>query len=126
MRTAAIFAIALTTAACGSQPAEQQIVNRAETADSYQQRILALPEPQRRAVFLRAVRDAGQDCQEVRSAEGAGTYRGQPVWRATCRGGGEWTIVITDGGIAQVLNAHEGQLVTDRPPANAADAGERK
>ncbi len=111
-----IIAMAAATAACGrgdSPAGERADVNVAETANAYQARILALPEPQRLAVFLNAIRDAGLDCQQVNSAEGAGTYQGRPVWRATCRGGGRWTIVITDGGIAQVINANEAQLMTD-------------
>lgn len=115
MRRTMMIALAAATAACGSGdgPRQGAEVNAAETAGAYQARILALPEPQRRAVFLNAIRDAGLDCQHVASAEGAGTYRGMPVWRATCRGGGNWTIVITNGGVAQVLDADEAQLVTD-------------
>lgn len=122
MRMTLIAMLALTTAACGSQPAQQPVSNQAQdTAQSSQQRILALPERQRLAVFYRAIHDAGQDCQQVTAAEGAGTYRGMPVWRATCRGGGQWTIVIADSGIAQVLNEAEGRLVTDQPAGNSAN-----
>ncbi len=122
MRTTSMIAIALAAAACGSQPAQQPSADRAqETAQSFQQRILALPQPQRLAVFYRAIHDAGQDCQQVISAEGAGTYHALPVWRATCRGGGRWTIVIGNGGVAQVLNEAEARLVTDQPAGNSAN-----
>lgn len=121
MRPTSIIAITLATAACGSQPAQQPVTNQAqETAQSSQQRILALPEPQRLAVFYRTIHDAGQDCQQVTAAASAGTYRGLPVWRATCRGGGAWTIVIGNSGVAQVLNEAEARLVTDQPAGDAS------
>ena len=119
-----IAAMALAASACGSEPARQPqepVVNQGAAAQSFQERILALPEPQRLAVFANAIRDSGEDCQQVTRAAPGGTYRGLPVWRATCRGGGIWTIVITDNGGAQVVNAAEAQLVTD-PPGNGADA----
>lgn len=122
MRMTLMIAIALaTTAGCGGRPAGQAPENQTrETAAADEQRIRALPEAQRLAVLYRAIHDAGQDCQVVTSAMGAGTYRGLPVWRANCRGGGVWTIVIADNGVAQVLNAAEARLVTDQPAGNAA------
>lgn len=119
-----ILALSLAAAACGSEPApapRQADAKEAADAASYQQQILALPEPQRLAVFANAIRDSGQDCQHVNSAASAGTYRGRPVWRATCRGGGVWTIVIAGEGGAQVLDARQVQLVTD-DMANASTA----
>lgn len=77
--------------------------------------VAALPEGQRNAVFIRAIRDAGQDCQHVESSQPAGRYRGMPVWRATCSGEGHWTLVIADDGTAQILNADQARLVTDEP-----------
>lgn len=112
MRAFAIAAIALACSGCGSEQAGNRTANAAQ---SYGERVEALSDPARRAVFLRAIRDAGLDCQNVVSAEPAGRYREFPVWRATCRGGGVWTIVIAAGGVAQILNAEEARFVTDEP-----------
>ena len=118
MRSVFMLVLIAAAAACGSEPAEQapppDTTDTPATAQDAQQRILALPEPQRLAVFANAIRDARQDCQVVNSAVGAGTYRGNPVWHATCRGGGQWTIVIGDNGVASVLNEAEARLITDQ------------
>lgn len=87
--------------------------NVATSANEVANQIAALPEGQRNGVFIRAIRDAGQECQHVESSDRAGEHRGYPVWNATCSGGGTWTIVITNNGIAQVLNAAEARLVED-------------
>lgn len=118
-----IMALAVATAACGSEPAQPPAERKAsETAQAMQRQILALPEPQRLAVFANAIRDSGEECQQVNGAVSGGTYRGLSVWRATCRGGGIWTIVIADNGGAQVLDATQVELVTDRPGDSAANA----
>ena len=65
--------------------------------------VAALSEAQRNAVFIRALRDAGLACQHVERAVPAGTIQNMPAWRATCQGGGEWTILIAADGNAQIL-----------------------
>ena len=40
----------------------------------------AMPEGQRDAVFIRAIRDARLDCQHVESSAAAPPYQGRPVW----------------------------------------------
>jgi hypothetical protein len=124
-----LFLIAAAAACSGEvgqadpqQEAANAATNTPATAQDAQQRILALPEPQRLAVFANAIRDAGQDCQQVNSAAGAGTYRGNPVWHASCRGGGQWTVVIGDNGIASVLNEAEARLITDQDANASANA----
>lgn len=122
-----IIALATATTACGDmRPTnqEQQVANTIENtqldnAMATQDRIEALPEPQRLAVFANAVRDSGQDCQEVESAEPGGTYRDLPVWRATCRGGTTWTIVVGNDGVASVLNPNEAALIANEAGAVA-------
>jgi hypothetical protein len=110
--TLAIFA-ALTglLAACGGPQAEP--ANRTETASgaSYQERIQAMPEAERNAVFIRAIQDAQQTCQHVESSTASGAYRGRPVWTARCTGGGTFTIVLGPGDMAEVVNANEATLV---------------
>lgn len=108
MRALWMVLITLTLAACNSGEASRKRQPPAAGSEqAYGDRVAALPDPQRRAVFLRAIRDAGLDCQHVRSAEEAGRYRDLPVWRATCQGGSVWT-----NGTAQILNANEARLIT--------------
>ena len=73
----------------------------------YQARLLAMPEGQRNAVFIRAIRDAGRDCQNVERSAFQGEQMGQPVWAARCGDGGNWVIVIGRAGIAQVASYDE-------------------
>lgn len=110
------FAALLAIGACSPTGPRSNVSS--DAAPSAGNQVAALAEGQRNAVFIRAIRDAGQDCQHVQSSQPAGRYREMPVWRATCRGGSHWTIVIADNGTAQILNADEAQLVTDQ----AADA----
>jgi hypothetical protein len=116
---AALFALA--AAACGSgashrndaagaAPASNEVLP-AEVAGA---EVAALNETQRNATFYRAIHDAGMDCQQVTASQPGGSYRGMPVWNATCRGGGHWTLVIGSNDVVQVLNANEARLVTDQ------------
>ena len=78
--------------------------------ESVQNRLESMPEAQRNAVFIRAIRDADQQCQHVESSQRAGEHQGFPVWNATCAGGGTWTIVVMNDGTAAVLNDAEARL----------------
>jgi hypothetical protein len=107
-----LIALTLMTAACGNPgtPANEQSANRIAPAVSGE-RIAALPEAQRNATFYRAIHDAGLDCQHVTGSAPDEPYRGMPVWTATCRGGGHWTLVIGADEVVQVLNPNEAQLI---------------
>lgn len=69
----------------------------------FAEKVVALSEPQRRGVILRAIRDAGNACQGV-----IGTRRqpagidGLPAWAATCQDGSNWLISFGDDGMARV------------------------
>ena len=105
MRALVIAGLALATAACGTG-SQNNAAPAAETGnipESAGNQVAALSEGQRNGVFIRAIRDAGLECQGVERSVPAGDYQGQPVWRATCQGGGEWTIVIGADGTAQIL-----------------------
>ena len=117
MRAAIMAAAALAAAGCGGAGSDGG--NAAKTAgpDAIQNQLQAMPEGQRNAVFIRAIRDARQECQHVESSEPAGEHQGFPVWNATCAGGGTWTIVVMNGGNAAVLNADEARLVGDNEAA---------
>lgn len=117
MRLAILAALAAFTAACNdSQPvATGPTSNEAANAE----RIAAMPEGQRNAVFIRAIRDAGLGCQHVEASQRAGSYEEYPVWNAECTGGGRWTIVITPSG-AQIIDADEARLAMDAERNQAA------
>ena len=111
MKTIWIAAAMTMLSACGA--GDRSAPARNEAAGDVRQRLEAMPEGQRNAVFIRAVRDARLECQHVRGSVPAGEYRGMPVWDVHCAGGGHWTIVVTGDGTAQILNANEARLVRD-------------
>jgi hypothetical protein len=75
----------------------------------YQARLQALPEGQRNAVFIRALRDAGRDCQKVVSSAFQGALQGRPTWTARCDDGVGWVILIGKAGVAQVVGLLEAE-----------------
>ena len=130
MRTILIATgLALALAGCGGDRSEAP-ANTAEANSSVDvaNQLAALPEGQRNGVFIRAIRDAGEDCQHVIASSRSGEYQGMPVWSAQCDGGGSWTIVVTRDGTAQLINEAEARLVglNQAAPANSADAESRQ
>ena len=115
---AAAFALAGTLGACDSGPPPAR-ANLTEAAAESGNQIAALPEGARDAVFIRAIRDSGQECQHVDWSEPAGEHQGFPVWTAHCDRGETYTIVLTGNGNAQVINAAERQLADGPARANA-------
>jgi hypothetical protein len=121
MRNFLLAGLTLSVAACGgvNQASNGTATNAAEPAGN---QVAALSEEQRDAVFIRAIRDARLECQHVQGSMRVGEYRGMPVWRARCQGGGEWIIVVANDGTAQILNPAEARSVTP-PIANAPSSG---
>src|SRR5687767_6573968 len=123
MRKTLTAAAVLALTACGD--AGNETANRVAVPgpEAIQNRLEAMPEGQRNAVFIRAIRDAREECQHVESSEPAGEHQGFPVWNATCAGGGTWTIVVMNDGTAAVLNAEEARLAGGNEAAaqNAQD-----
>ena len=113
MRSSIIAMTILSLAACG-RGGQTSNATAANTAEPVGNQVAALSQGQRDAVFIRAIRDAGLDCQRVQGSIRVGNYRGLPVWQARCQGGGQWTIVVDNDGTAQILNASEASAVT--PP----------
>lgn len=111
MRIPLIAILALSAAACSRQ-SPSPTANAANVAEPAGNQVAALSQGQRDAVFIRAIRDARLECQRVQGSVPAGEYRGMPVWRARCQGGGEWIIVVANDGTAQILNPAEAQSVT--------------
>jgi len=118
MKAAIMAAATLAAAGCGGTGSDGGNAVQAAAPDAIQNQLQAMPEGQRNAVFIRAIRDARQECQHVESSEPAGEHQGFPVWNATCAGGGTWTIVVMNGGNAAVLNADEARLVGDNEAAS--------
>lgn len=122
MLTGATAAAALALAACDSGGGDRDAA--VEGPDNVQNALESMPESQRNAVFIRAIRDAGEECQHVESSERAGDHQGFPVWNATCSRGGTWTIVILNDGAAQVLNAEQAALAGSNQAAAANAQGQ--
>jgi hypothetical protein len=108
MRITVSAALALVTAACGGGGQNQAApaANAANAVEPAGNQVAALSEGQRNAVFIRAIRDAGLDCQHVDSAVSVDAGFNLPTWRATCQGGGEYMITIGPDGSAQVQSAN--------------------
>jgi hypothetical protein len=69
---------------------------------SYADRIKALSPRLRQGVFLRAIRDSGEQCQEVTEESGIAAIEGNPAWAATCDRSTQWVIAIDKSGTAIV------------------------
>lgn len=69
-------------------------------------RLASMPDTQRNAVFIRAIRDAGFTCQHVESSGQVGDYRGMPMWTARCREN-DWAILVGSSGMVQVLDCRQ-------------------
>lgn len=96
-------ALLLALAACGDN---SQDVREIEVPEGdYQARLQAMPEGQRNAVFIRALRDAGRPCQGVENSTYQGVRDGVPTWTARCTDSGEWLILLGGDGVVQVVGA---------------------
>lgn len=97
-------------AACGGTPGgntASDATNTAAPAGNTAATIRDLPAGQRTAVLLRAIRDAGRDCQGVTAATEVTANGSPPTWDATCEDGNQWIVAIGDNGIATVTNRAE-------------------
>ncbi|HTG38666.1 hypothetical protein [Sphingomonas sp.] len=95
-------------AACGGgEPAapasnEMGVAENGE-ALNYQAAVLDLPPGQRDVVMIRAIRDAGIECQQVTGSE---QIKGEGlVYRAKCGDGASHVVAIAADGNAQVISA---------------------
>jgi hypothetical protein len=102
VRIPLILVLAAASAACGAgvQNNSAPAANATEPAGN---RVAALSEGQRNGVFIRAILDAGLDCQRVERSVEAGSAEGLPLWRVTCRGSKDYMIAIGADGTAQIL-----------------------
>lgn len=85
---------------CGQTPPQQG--NAAASAKDYQGQLTAMSEAERNLVFLRAIHDAGWQCEQVQSSAPRPTIQDSPAWKAVCEGNEEWAIQVGKTGIAHV------------------------
>jgi hypothetical protein len=104
-------ALALALAGCGERTENETTQIGVPDSADYQMQLETMPEGQRNATLLRAIRDAGRDCQHVESSQLEGDRQGFPVWRARCSDGVEWAVIIANDGIAQVMPAEAQEQV---------------
>jgi hypothetical protein len=74
----------------------------AANGTDYVAAIRDMPEAQRRATFLRAIRDAGQACQQVVDDRASDPVDGNAAWGVRCEDGRGWLISIAPDGNAKV------------------------
>ena len=110
----AAAALGLTLAACDSRGEPTETTNIVVPKGDYAEEIANLEPGQRDAVFLRAIRDAGRDCQGVESSSTQGNVDGNPAWTAVCVDGSQWVIILGRDGIAQVASVAELQAAAAR------------
>ncbi len=78
-----------------------------KTIQAMKGRLDALTPKQRDAVFLRAIRDAGQPCQDVIGSAYNGITFDRPSWAARCEDGQDWLVMIEASGRALVAKREE-------------------
>jgi len=96
-------------AGCEKGAPEEDVKKIEVPEGDYQARLQAMPEGQRNAVFIRALRDARRDCQGVVSSAYQGLLRDRPTWTARCDDGVGWVIIIGKDGVAEVVNLVEAE-----------------
>ena len=74
----------------------------AANGTNYVETIRAMPEGQRRATFLRAIRDAQQACQQIVEDKASAPVDGNAAWGVRCEDGRGWLIAIAPDGNAKV------------------------
>jgi hypothetical protein len=92
-----------TVAAGNAVEAETNAIGNGAAAGNALERVLAMSDRQRNVVFIRALMDAGIDCQSVNSSERLPDQDGKPLWRANCPNGAHM-ISITPDGTANIVS----------------------
>lgn len=71
---------------------------------NYIAEVKALPEARRKALFFRAIRDAGLPCQTVTKAEPVDANDKAPSWRAECEDRTAHMVQVMPGGTLYVTS----------------------
>jgi hypothetical protein len=87
--------------------AEANSVRNVVESSNAQTAVLAMNDRQRNVVFIRALLDAGIDCQSVTSSTRLPDQDGSPLWRAECGSGGAHMISITPDGTANIVSRND-------------------
>lgn len=77
----------------------------------YTAKVRALPDGQRNGVLFRAIRDANQACQGIKSARDVSQPGSASAWLATCDDGGQWVVTMDSQGTATVTSARDAARV---------------
>ncbi|AQR75761.1 hypothetical protein [Sphingomonas sp. LM7] len=88
----------------GNAGAEANATGNDAAAGNALEAVLAMSDRQRNVVFIRALMDAGIDCQSVNSSVRLPDQDGKPLWRANCPGGVAHMISITPDGTANIVS----------------------
>ena len=87
----------------GSEPAAAATpTTSSANATDYVAQVRTMAPKLRQATFLRAIRDAGQECQQVIAEQPAGGEQSDAVWSAVCEDHRGWMITIAPDGNAKV------------------------
>ena len=108
--SATVLAPLALIAGCGGSPGGNDAAattNAAVPAGNTAAAIRDLPAGQRTAVLLRAIRDAGRECQGVTAATEVTANGSPPTWDATCEDGNQWIVALGADGTATVTNRTE-------------------
>ena len=103
----AALAAGLLLAACEGGPEERKPPTAQTSVADLKARIDSLEEGPRNAVFIRAVRDAGRQCQRVVGSAYNGLHFGMPGWVARCEDGRDWLVMLRGDGTALVAERGE-------------------
>lgn len=71
-------------ASCGPRASKQPEQETAQAPVNQAATVAALPPGQRDGVSFRAIRDAGLDCQDIKTAEHLAPHGADQQWRVTC------------------------------------------
>ena len=107
MRNRLYAAGALVLAGCDGTTPPGNVTSDPVAAGEYKKKIDALATRQRDAVMLRAVRDAGHDCQHVVGSAYQGLQFDMPSWVARCSDGRDWLVMLGQDGKAYVARREE-------------------
>jgi hypothetical protein len=99
--------VTLALAGCGGAGDGGEATTSTRAGEALKARIDAMDAPQRDALFLRAVRDAGHDCQGVAGSAYSGRHFDMPSWAARCTNGADWLIMLAADGRALVARREE-------------------
>ena len=100
-----ISPVVLLLAACGGGAPEPTAPAGPEEASEFQNQVAELPEGQRNGVFIRAIRDAGKDCQGVTESKlSPDKWNGGPLWLARCNDGVWYGVALGREGTAQIVS----------------------